>query len=134
MHPDISEACGIDCEVYAAELDFAAAVKLADTEKKYVPLPKYPAMVRDFALVVTEDIKAGDLEDTTAAEAGELLESVRLFDVYRGVPVPPLCKSLAFSLTYRAKDRTLTDAEVNEINTKVLAALKDKYNAVLREL
>ena len=134
VHPEISESYGIDCEVYAAELDFAAVFGISDTEKKYVPLPKYPAMVRDFALVVKEEIKAGDLEDTIAASAGSLLESVKLFDVYRGVPVPPLCKSLAFSLTYRAEDRTLTDAEVNDINTKVLAALKDKFNAVLREI
>ncbi len=91
-------------------------------------------MVRDFALVVTEATKAGDLEKSIKQNAGDLLEDVRLFDVYRGVPIPPLFKSLAFSLTYRAKDRTLTDTEVNEINEKVLAALKDNYNAVLREI
>jgi phenylalanyl-tRNA synthetase beta chain len=134
VHPDVSEGYGIDAEVYAAELEFNTIFELSDTEKKYIPLPKYPAMVRDFALVVAEPVKAGDLEDTIAQTAGDLLESVKLFDVYRGVPVPPLCKSLAFSLTYRAKDRTLTDAEVNDINTKVLSALKDKFNAVLREL
>ena len=99
-----------------------------------MPLPKYPAMVRDFALVVKEEIKAGDLEKLIASEAGGLLEGVKLFDVYRGVPVPPQHKSLAFSLTYRAKDRTLTDTEVNGINEKVLAALKDRFNAVLREI
>ena len=92
------------------------------------------AMVRDFALVVAEEVKAGDLEKLIASEAGGLLEGVKLFDVYRGVPVPPLHKSLAFSLTYRAKDRTLTDAEVNAINEKVLAALKSGFNAVLREI
>ncbi|MBQ6670322.1 MAG: phenylalanine--tRNA ligase subunit beta [Firmicutes bacterium] len=134
VHPDISEDYGIDCEVYAAELDFAGMFRISDTEKKYVPLPKYPAMVRDFALLVEESAKAGDLEDVIAAEAGELLESVKLFDVYRGAPVPPLHKSLAFSLTYRAKDRTLKDAEVNEINERVLAALQNRFNAVLREL
>ena len=134
VHPDISEDYGIDCEVSAAELDFAGMFRTSDTEKKYVPLPKYPAMVRDFALLVEESAKAGDLEDVIAAEAGELLESVKLFDVYRGAPVPPLHKSLAFSLTYRAKDRTLKDAEVNEINERVLAALQNRFNAVLREL
>ena len=134
VHPDISEDYGIDCEVYAAELDFAGMFRISDTEKKYVPLPKYPAMVRDFALLVEESAKAGDLEDVIAAEAGELLERVKLFDVYRGAPVPPLHKSLAFSLTYRAKDRTLKDAEVNEINERVLAALQNRFNAVLREL
>ncbi|MCR5009371.1 MAG: phenylalanine--tRNA ligase subunit beta [Clostridia bacterium] len=134
VYPEVSEAYGISCEVYAAELDFAKIAELSDREKKYVPLPKYPAMVRDFALVVAEEVKAGDLEKLIASEAGGLLEGVKLFDVYRGVPVPPLHKSLAFSLTYRAKDRTLTDAEVNAINEKVLAALKSGFNAVLREI
>ena len=134
VYPEVSEAYGIDCEVYAAELDFAKIAEISDREKKYVPLPKYPAMVRDFALVVKEEIKAGDLEKLIASEAGGLLEGVKLFDVYRGVPVPPQHKSLAFSLTYRAKDRTLTDTEVNGINEKVLAALKDRFNAVLREI
>ena len=134
IHPEIAESYGIDRPVYACELEFARIAQLVDTEKKYVPLPKYPAMVRDFALVVTEQTKAGDLEKTIRNTAGDLLESVKLFDVYRGVPVPPACKSLAFSLTYRSAQRTLTDAEVNEINTRVLAALKDNYNAVLREI
>ncbi|MBR3301045.1 MAG: phenylalanine--tRNA ligase subunit beta, partial [Firmicutes bacterium] len=134
VYPEVSEAYGFSSEVYAAELDFAKMAELSDREKKYVPLPKYPAMVRDFALVVAEEVKAGDLEKLIASEAGGLLEGVKLFDVYRGVPVPPLHKSLAFSLTYRAKDRTLTDAEVNAINEKVLAALKSGFNAVLREI
>ena len=134
VHPEIAESYGIDRTVYAVELEFKRISQLVDTEKKYEPLPKYPAMVRDFALVVTEATKAGDLEKTIRNTAGGLLESVKLFDVYRGVPVPPGCKSLAFSLTYRSKDRTLTDAEVNDINTKVLAALRDSFNAVLREI
>ncbi len=134
VHPEIAEDYGIDRPVYAAELEFKRISQLVDTEKKYEPLPKYPAMVRDFALVVTEATKAGDLEKAIRNTAGDLLESVKLFDVYRGVPVPPGCKSLAFSLTYRSKARTLTDAEVNDINTKVLAALRDSFNAVLREI
>ncbi len=134
VHPEIAEGYGIDRPVYAAELEFKRISQLVDTEKKYEPLPKYPAMVRDFALVVTEATKAGDLEKAIRNTAGDLLESVKLFDVYRGVPVPPGCKSLAFSLTYRSKARTLTDAEVNDINTKVLAALRDSFNAVLREI
>jgi phenylalanyl-tRNA synthetase beta chain len=130
----VTEDYGIDCEVYAAELDFDRLCGLASTEKKYTPLPKYPAMVRDFAMVVEERIQVGDLQDAIEAHAGELLESVKLFDVYRGAPMLPGFKSVAFSLTYRAKDRTLKEAEVNDINAKVLAALKKEYNAVLREI
>ncbi|MBQ2228057.1 MAG: hypothetical protein II427_02910, partial [Firmicutes bacterium] len=74
------------------------------------------------------------LEKAIKANAGPLLESVKLFDVYRGAPVLPGFKSVAYSLTYRAADRTLKENEVNEINQKVLIALKDAYNAVLREM
>ena len=134
VHPAVTETYGIGTEVYAAEIDFDLLYGLAKTEIKYAPLPKYPAMVRDFAMVVKEDVAAGELEKAIKANAGPLLESVKLFDVYRGAPVLPGCKSLAYSLTYRAADRTLKEAEVNEINQKVLVALKDAYNAVLREM
>ena len=91
-------------------------------------------MVRDFSMVVKDEVAAGELEKAIMANAGPLLESVKLFDVYRGAPVLPGFKSGAYSLTYRAADRTLKENEVNEINQKVLIALKDAYNAVLREM
>ncbi len=134
VHPAVCENYGIGTAVYAAEIDFDALYGLAKTEIKYVPLPKHPAMVRDFAMVVKEEVAAGELEKAIKANAGPLLESVKLFDVYRGAPVLPGFKSVAYSLTYRAADRTLKEAEVNEINQKVLIALKDAYNAVLREM
>jgi len=134
VHPDAVENYGIDREVYAAEIDFDGLYSLASTEKRYTPLPKYPAMVRDFAMVVEERVQVGDLQDAIERHAGDLLESVKLFDVYRGVPIMPGFKSVAFTLTYRAKDRTLKEAEVNDINANVLAALKKEYNAVLREI
>ena len=134
VHPAVAENYGIDAEVYAAEIDFDALYSLAPADIKYVPLPKTPAMTRDFAMVVKEEVAAGELEKAIRANAGPLLESVKLFDVYRGAPVLPGFKSVAYSLTYRAADRTLKEAEVNEINQKVLIALKDAYNAVLREM
>ncbi|MBQ1524013.1 MAG: phenylalanine--tRNA ligase subunit beta, partial [Firmicutes bacterium] len=105
-----------------------------DTEVRYAPLPKFPAMSRDFAMVVKEEIEVGKLQQVIRETAGDLLESVTLFDVYRGLPIPKGSKSVAFNLSYRAADRTLKEAEVSEINTKVLAALKDKFDAVLREM
>lgn len=134
VNPNVAERFGITAPVYALEISFEALYELSDTEKKYKPLPKYPAMKRDFAMVVTEDILVGDLEKEIQAVAGDLLESVVLFDIYRGSPVPEGSKSVAFSLVYRAKDRTLKEAEVTEINTKVLISLKEAYNANLREL
>lgn len=134
IHPEVAASYGIDARVYAAELDFAAAAELASTEHRYAPLPKYPAMQRDFAMVVEEKIIVGELEKAIKTHTAELLESVTLFDVYRGAPVLPGFKSLAFSLVYRRADRTLKEEEVNELNSKMLIALKDEYNAVLREM
>ncbi len=134
VHPDVAEAYGIAAEVYAFELDFETLLSLAKKEIKYAPLPKHPAVKRDLAVVVEEGVQAGDLERCIRENAGELLEDVRLFDIYRGLPVPPGRKSAAFSLTYRSKERTLTDAEVDVLNDKVLSALKERYDASLREL
>ncbi|MBR4150344.1 MAG: phenylalanine--tRNA ligase subunit beta [Firmicutes bacterium] len=134
VYPDVAEGYGIDTEVYAAEIDFDLLCAHACSDIKYAPLPKYPAMVRDFAMVVAEEVKVGDLQNCVRQTAGELLEDVHLFDVYRGAPVPPGFKSVALSLTYRAKDRTLKEGEVNEINTRVLAALAKGFSAALREI
>jgi phenylalanyl-tRNA synthetase beta chain len=134
INPNVAEHFGISAPVYALEISFEALYALSDTEKKYKPLPKYPAMKRDFAMVVAEEVLVGDLEKGIQAKAGDLLESVVLFDIYRGSPVPTGSKSVAFSLVYRANDRTLKEAEVTEINTKVLVSLKEAYNASLREL
>jgi len=134
LHPEVAKAYDIDTRVYAAELDFAYLAEISNIEHLYKPLPKYPAMERDFAMVVAEDVTVGELEAAIKKHAAELLESVKLFDVYRGAPVASGCKSLAFSLVYRRADRTLKEDEVNELNTKMLTALKDEFNAVLREM
>ena len=134
VHPEVSAVYGIDSRVYAAELKFSVIEEFASTEHRYTPLPKYPAMVRDFAMVVKEEVTVGELEEAIKKHTAELLESVKLFDVYRGAPVLPGFKSVAFSLVYRRADRTLKEEEVNELNSKMLIALKDEYNAVLREM
>jgi len=134
VHPDVCENYGVEIPVYAAEIEFSEIEKFAQLEQIFKPLPKFPAMTRDFAMVVTEDVKVGDLEKDIKNNAGDLLEDAKLFDVYRGSQMAAGTKSVAFSLVYRAPDRTLTDKEVNDINTKVLVSLKDKYNAVLREM
>ncbi|MDD2215424.1 MAG: phenylalanine--tRNA ligase subunit beta [Eubacteriales bacterium] len=134
LHPDVSEQYNIDTRVYCCTLDFQKVVELADRERHYVPLPKYPAMSRDIALLVDEEIKVADIEAIIKYKASPLLESVVLFDVYRGKQIPQSQKSVAFSLTYRAIDRTLTDEEVVEVHDRVLLELKEKLNAALREI
>ncbi|MDO4551917.1 MAG: phenylalanine--tRNA ligase subunit beta, partial [Bacillota bacterium] len=109
LHPDMAEKYGMDLRVCCGELSFGKLAECVDLRKAYKPLPKYPAVSRDVALLVDEEICAGSLGEAISAAAGPLLEKTELFDVYRGKQVPEGKKSVAFALTYRAPDRTLTD-------------------------
>ncbi len=132
IHPLCAQNYGIGCEVYLAEIDMRKLFALRDTEKQYRPLPKYPAVTRDLAVVVQEDVTVLALEKAISAAAGEHLESISLFDVYRGAQVAAGQKSVAFSLAFRCFDRTLTDAEVDEAIRAALSSLKKEYGAALR--
>ena len=134
IHPDVAEKYGINTKCYCCELAFDQVVKYANTERFYKPLPKYPAITRDIALLVKEEVYVAEMESIIKETGGKLLESVELFDVYRGKQVLPGSKSAAFTLTYRAADRTLTDEEVVKAHQKVLNALKEKLDAGLREM
>ena len=132
VHPDVTEKYGIGTRCYCCELAFDQVMSHADTLRYYRPLPKYPAISRDIALLVDEDIYVAEMESVIREAGGQLLEKVELFDVYRGKQVQEGKKSAAFNLTYRAGDRTLTDEEVVKVHQKVLDALKEKLDAVLR--
>jgi phenylalanyl-tRNA synthetase beta chain len=101
-------------------------------EPTYVPLPKYPTVSRDLAVVCDESVTVAAIENTITASAGKLLRSVRLFDIYRGTGVAEGKKSLAFALELRADDRTLTDEDSEKVISGVLKALSDKLGAILR--
>ena len=132
VHPVVAKNYGMDSEVYCAELNFTRMLTLMLPEPTYVPLPKYPAVSRDLAIVCDEAITVAQAEKVIAAAAGKLLRDVKLFDIYRGVGVPMGKKSMAFSLELRADDRTLTDADSEGVTKKVLAALAEQLNATLR--
>ena len=132
IHPLVSAEYGIEGEAFYAQLDMAALRALQSPEKTYVPLPRFPAVNRDIALVCAADIPVADLEDTIAAAGGQYLESVALFDVYTGAPIPAGFKSVAFSLTLRAADQTLTEEHASETVNAVLAALAEKHSASIR--
>ncbi|MBQ2747127.1 MAG: phenylalanine--tRNA ligase subunit beta [Firmicutes bacterium] len=134
VHPEVAESFGIGTRAYVCELNFEYVIEKASIEKSYKPLPKFPAMTRDIALIVSEEVKVGDLEKTIIAAGGNLLESVELFDVYRGKQVEEGKKSLAFSIVYRDAQKTLTDDDVQGVHGDILNALKENYNAVLREM
>ena len=132
VHPLVASNYGIDSEVYCAEINLTALFDLQLPEATYVPLPKYPTVTRDLAVVCDEALTVAQVENTISAAAGKLLRSIRLFDIYRGTGVPEGKKSLAFTMELRADDRTLTDADSEGVVTKVLSVLKDQLNAVLR--
>ena len=132
VHPLVVNNYGMDCEVYCAELNLSALMELRLPEPTYTPLPKYPAVMRDLALVCDEEVTVAQAEDVITGAAGKLLRSVKLFDIYRGTGVPEGKKSMAFSLELRSDERTLTDADSEGVMSKVLASLKEKLNAVLR--
>ena len=132
VHPVVAKNYGMDCEVYCAELSFTKMFDLQLPEPTYVPLPKYPGVTRDLSLMCDEAVTVAQIEDVISKNGGKLLRGVKLFDIYRGVGVPEGKKSMAFSLELRADDRTLTDADSEGVVSKILAALKDQLDAVLR--
>ena len=132
IHPLVARSYGIDGEIFAAELNFTALLSLQLPEKTYTPLPKYPAVPRDIAVVCDEAVTVAALSDCIRAAGGKLLRRVELFDIYRGKGIASGSKSAAFRLTLRADDRTLTDADSDGVVSAVLAALEKELNAKLR--
>ena len=132
IHPLVAGNYGMDCEVYCAEIRFDKLLALQLPEATYVPLPKYPAVTRDLAILCREEVTVGEAEAVITQAAGKLLRNIRLFDVYRGIGVPEGKKSLAFSLELRADDRTLTDTDSETVTKNVLSALESQLGAVLR--
>ena len=124
IHPLTSQYWDIDVPVFVADLDEEVMLKLRKPITDYKRLPKYPAITRDLALVCDESVAAGDLHDVITEAGGNILESVRLFDVYRGKGVEEGKKSMAYNLVLRASDHTLTDAEAEAAVAKILRKLE----------
>lgn len=132
IHPDVSENYGIEERCYVAVLDLDVLISLRSMDKKYKPLPKYPAVTRDLAVLVDEYILAQQIEDIMKKQGSNMVESIKLFDVYKGSQVPEGKKSIAYSITYRLEHKTLTDAEVNKVHDKILRSLEHNLGAELR--
>ena len=130
IHPTVCANYGLP-DAYAAELDLPGIIACMSGEQKYAPLPKFPAITRDIAVVCDVAITVAELTNCIKSSGGELLREVKLFDVYTGQQVPEGKKSVAFSLTLRADDKTLTDADADETIKNVLAALAE-IGAVIR--
>jgi len=132
IHPLVAQNYGVDCELYCAELSFDALHSIQGADPVYTPLPRFPAVTRDLAVVCAEDVTVGQLEACIAKHAGSLLRSITLFDIYRGSHIESGYKSVAFSLELLAEDRTLTDADTEAVMSAVLEGLKQNCGAVLR--
>ena len=132
IHPLVAANYGVDSEIYTAELSFKAMYEMRGGIPVYQPLPKFPAVTRDIAVVCDEAVTVGALEESIRRGAKGLLKEVSLFDIYRGPGVADGKKSVAFNLVLRADDRSLTGDEADEDVQSILAALSADHGAVLR--
>jgi phenylalanyl-tRNA synthetase beta chain len=133
IYPTVLENYEIKCRAYVAEIDFESLKEMADFEVEYKQLPKYPSMSRDLALVVKDEIFVNQIEKIIKECAGNLLETITLFDIYKGKQIPEGMKSVAYSIVFRADNRTLKDDEVNTIFNVTVEKLRSNLGAKLRD-
>ncbi len=133
MHPRITKARKFDMPLYVSEIDLSKFIESALDFLPYVPVSKYPAIERDLAFVVSEEITAGEMLKTICANGGDFLKNVSVFDVYSGIGVAPGKKSVAFNLLFRKDEGTLGSEEVNLDVEKIVQAMASSFEAKLRD-
>ena len=124
IHPEVADIYGIGERAYVAVIDMPEIMEYATFDRKYNGIAKYPAVTRDISMVVPKHILAGQIEEVISAKGGKYLESYALFDLYEGAQIKEGFKSVAYSTVFRAKDKTLEDAEVTEAMDRILKALE----------
>ncbi len=124
VHPDIADAYEIGTKAYIAVLDMPEIVERASFDRKYTGIARFPAVTRDISMVMPKEVLAGQVEEVIEKKGGAYLESYALFDLYEGAQIKEGCKSMAYSIVFRAKDKTLEDAEVSEAMGRILKALE----------
>lgn len=132
LHPEVADNYGIGERAYVAVLDMPAVEKFATFDRKFEGIARFPAVTRDISMVVPKRILAGDIEAMIAQRGGKYLESYRLFDIYEGAQIEVGFKSMAYSIVFRAKDRTLEEADVAAAMKKILHGLQS-MGIVLRQ-
>ena len=131
LHPELTNALGLDQSVFVFELNLAAVA--AGRLPEFRELSRFPEVRRDLALLVAREVPAQALLQAVRAAAGEFLTDLRLFDVYQGKGIDPSSKSVAVGLTWQHPARTLTDEEVNNSLQDVVTALETQFQATLRK-
>ena len=133
IHPQVMENYGIKDRVYIAEIAIDKIAKYSKENKKYEPIAKYPAVERDLAIIVDEEIESGSIEKLIQKKAKDILEEVKLFDVYRNEKLGDSKKSLAYSLKFRSKEKTLQEEQINETMNSIIETLEKELKAELRK-
>ena len=124
VHPDVADTYGIGTKAYVAVLDMPEITERATFDRKYTGIAKFPAVTRDISMVMPKEILVGQIEDVIESKGGEYLESYSLFDIYEGAQIKAGFKSVAYSIVFRAKDKTLEDADVSAAMERILKALE----------
>lgn len=124
IHPDVADNYKIGERTYVAVIDMPSMIPFTTFDRKYTGIAKYPAVSRDISMVVPKDVLVGQIEDVIEQRGGKLLESYQLFDIYEGAQILAGFKSVAYSITFRAKDHTLEDKEVGAVMNKILNGLQ----------
>ncbi|MBR5114029.1 MAG: phenylalanine--tRNA ligase subunit beta [Oscillospiraceae bacterium] len=132
VHPEVAANYDVGQEVWAAELNFEVMFDCRAGEPSYEPLPRFPAVFRDLAVVCSDDVTVASLGSCIAEAGGKLLKLVEFFNVYKGVPIPAGSKSVAFSLEFRDDARSLTDADIDPVLANILEKLEAKLGAKIR--
>lgn len=125
VHPDVADTYGIGTKAYVAVLDMLEITKRATFDRKYTGIAKFPAVTRDISMVMPKEILVGQVEEVIEKKGGAYLESYALFDLYEGAQIKEGYKSVAYSIVFRAKDKTLEEAEISQAMEKILAGLEE---------
>lgn len=133
VHPEVLDNYGIEKRAYLAEVNLSKVTKYSKVNKKYVEVPKFPAVERDIAIIVDEKVEVGQIEKIIIKKAKKLLEKMQLFDIYRNEKLGDNKKSVAYSLIFRDKNRTLSDEEINGVMENIIGELQKTLNAELRK-
>lgn len=133
VHPAVLENYGIEKRAYLAEVNVTKIVKYSRQNKKYVEVPKFPAVERDIAVIVDEKVEVGQIEKIVTKKSKKLLESATLFDIYRDEKIGTNKKSVAYSLIFRDKKKTLSDEEINTAMENIISELEKVLGAELRK-
>ena len=133
LHNTTPENYDIQKRVYLAEINLSKLTKYARENKKYTEVPKFPAVERDIAIIVDENVEVGKIEKVITKKAKKILESAKLFDIFRNEKIGENKKSVAYSLSFRDKSKTLSDDEVNQTMENIISELEKEFNAELRK-